>query len=95
MVLTAVISQVLLMSADHKRRVLAYEVLIAGTAIRNLIRERQLQQIYSAIQTGRDEGMITLNESLCKLVKSGVIDAPTALDRSARPLELERMLGGT
>lgn len=92
MVLTAVISQVLLMSADHTRSVLACEILIAGTAIRNLIRERQLQQIYSAIQTGRDEGMVTLNESLCKLVMNGDIDARTALDRSTRPVELERML---
>ncbi len=92
MVLTGVVSQVLLMTADHRRRVLAYEVMLANTAIRNLIRERQVQQMYSVIQTSRDEGMSTMNESLCRLVRSGTIERKTAMERSTRPVELERML---
>jgi twitching motility protein PilT len=57
MVLTGVLSQSLLMTADQARRVLACEVMNVNNAIRNLIRERQLQQVYSVIQTGRGEGM--------------------------------------
>lgn len=92
--LTGVVSQALVMTADQKRRVLACEVLLANTAVRNLIREHQMQQIYSVIQTGNDEGMVTLNESLARLVKSGVIERKTAMDRSSRTVELERLLGG-
>ncbi len=92
MVLTGIVSQVLLLTSDRRRRVLAYEVMIANTAIRNLIRERQLQQIYSVIQTTRDEGMTTMNECMCRLVRAGTIERHTALERSPRQAELERML---
>lgn len=95
MVLAGIVSQCLLMTSDRKRRVLAYEVLVANTAIRNLIRERQLQQIYSALQTGREDGMTTMNESLYRLVRSGDIDQKKARDRSARSAELERMLNAS
>ncbi len=93
MVLSGIISQALLMSADQTRRVLAYEVLHVNNAIGNLIRERQLQQIYSVIQTGKAEGMITMNESLRRLVAEGKIEQDVALERSPRPRELARMLG--
>ena len=92
MVLTGIVSQCLIMASDRKRRVLAYEVMVATTAIRNLIRERQLQQLYSVLQTGRDVGMSTMNDTLCGLVRSGVVARKTAVDRSSRPTELERML---
>ncbi len=93
MVLAGIVSQALLLSADQSRRVLACEVLRANNAIANLIRERQLQQIYSVIQTGKAEGMVTMNESLRRLVAEGKIDQDVALERSPRPRELARMLG--
>jgi twitching motility protein PilT len=93
MVLTAVISQALLLTLDQSRRVLACEVMRVNNAIRNLIRERQLQQVYSVIQTGKSEGMISMNESLKQLVAEGKIDQDMAMDRSPRPRELARMLG--
>jgi twitching motility protein PilT len=93
MVLSGIISQALLLTADQSRRVLACEVLHVTNAIGNLIRERQLQQIYSVIQTGKSEGMMTMNESLRRLVAEGKIDQDVALERSPRPRELARMLG--
>ncbi|MGA1530675.1 MAG: type IV pilus twitching motility protein PilT [Kiritimatiellia bacterium] len=93
MVLAGVISQTLLLSMDHSCRVLACEVLRVNNAVRNLIRERQLQQVYSVIQTGKSEGMVTMNESLRELVAQGRVDADLAMERSPRPRELARMLG--
>ena len=93
MVLAGIISQTLLLAADQTRRVLACEVMRVNNAIANLIRERQLQQIYSVIQTGRAEGMVTLNDSLRRLVGDGLIDAEVAMERSPRPRELARLLG--
>jgi len=52
-------------------RVLAYEVMNVNNAIRNLIREAQPQQIYSVIQTGRAESMVTMNDSLKALCAAG------------------------
>ena len=93
MVLSGVLSQALLMTLDQSRRVLACEVMNVNNAIRNLIRERQMQQIYSVIQTGKNLGMVTMNESLKQLVGSGRIDADMAMERSPRPRELARLLG--
>lgn len=93
MVLTGILSQALLVATDNSRRVLACEVMNVTGAIRNLIRERQLQQVYSVIQTGRAEGMMTMNESLKQLVMRGWIDPQAAVERSPRPRELARMLG--
>ena len=93
MVLAGIVSQALLLTADQSRRVLASEVLRVNNAIGNLIRERQLQQIYSVIQTGKEEGMMTMNESLRRLVAEGKIEQNVALERSPRPRELARMLG--
>ena len=93
MVLAGVIAQTLLMSSDHSRRVLACEVMCVNNAIGNLIRERQLQQVYSVIQTSKSEGMFTMNDSLKQLVAEGKIDPDMAMERSPRPQELARMLG--
>ena len=93
MVLAGVIAQTLLLSSDQTRRVLACEVMRVNTAIGNLIRERQLQQVYSVIQTGKAEGMFTMNDSLKQLVAEGSIDPEMAMERSPRPRELARMLG--
>ena len=93
MVLAGIISQTLLLTVDQTRRVLACEVMRVNNAIANLIRERQLQQVYSVIQTGKAEGMVTMNDSLRRLVGDGLIDAETAMERSPRPRELARLLG--
>lgn len=93
MVLVGVVAQQLLITADGSKRVLACEVMNVNQAIRNLIREMQVQQLYSVIQTGRAEGMVTMNESLKALYEAGLIDVGTAMNRSPRPKELSRMLG--
>jgi twitching motility protein PilT len=93
MILVGAISQALLPSLDGSRLVLAYEVLVANHGVRSLIREQQTQQLYSAIQTGKGEGMITLNESLLNLVRRGLISGEKAIERSARRGEMIRMLG--
>jgi twitching motility protein PilT len=92
MVLTGIVTQALLISADQTKRVLACEVLNVNPAIRNLIREMQLQQIYSVIQTGREDHMVTMNDSLYGLCEKGLVDFDVALMRSSRPKELARML---
>jgi len=93
MVLVGIVSQQLLITSDGKSRVLACEVMHVNQAIRNLIREMQVQQLYSVVQTGKSEGMLTMNEALKKLCDKGLIDAGTAMSRSPRTKELSRMLG--
>ena len=91
LVLVGVIAQQLLISKKGDRRVLASEVMNVNNAIRNLVRENEIQQIYSVIQTGASEGMMTMNESLLKLCEDGLIDIEVALRRSPRPKELVKL----
>lgn len=93
MTLVGVISQVLVPKADRSGRVLGYEVMTATNAVRNLIREQETQQLYSAIQSGRGDGMITMNETLKELHNRGLVERTTVLQRSPRPKELARMIG--
>ncbi|MXS81228.1 type IV pilus twitching motility protein PilT [Nitrosomonas sp. GH22] len=76
--LRAVISQALLKTKDGKGRVAAHEIMIGTPAIRNLIREGKVAQMYSAIQTGQGVGMQTLDQNLTDLVKRGVISIAEA-----------------
>lgn len=76
--LRAVISQALLKTKDGKSRVAAHEIMIGTPAIRNLIREGKVAQMYSAIQTGQGVGMQTLDQNLADLVKRGVISVAEA-----------------
>ncbi|MEQ1555474.1 MAG: twitching motility protein PilT, partial [Gallionella sp.] len=71
--LRAVISQALLKTKDGAGRVAAHEIMLCTPAIRNLIREAKVPQMYSAIQTGQGIGMQTLDQCLTTLVKSGAI----------------------
>ena len=71
--LRAVISQTLCKIKDGSGRVAAHEIMIATPAIRNLIREAKVAQMYSAIQTGQAVGMQTLDQNLLDLVKRGMI----------------------
>ncbi len=76
--LRAVISQLLLKKKDDSGRVAAHEIMIVNSAIKNLIRENKVSQINSAIQTGQQYGMQTMDQGLIKVVKSGEVSAETA-----------------
>jgi twitching motility protein PilT len=92
--LQAIMSQQLLPKVGGGRA-MACEVLIPTMAIRNLIREEKLHQIYSAMQAGQDEsGMQTMNQSLAMLARTGQITKQDALEFSTQPEELVKMLGG-
>ncbi|KAF4516575.1 hypothetical protein B566_EDAN003322 [Ephemera danica] len=80
--LRAVISQTLLKTKDGQGRVAAHEILIGTPAIRNLIRENKVAQMYSAIQTGQNFGMQTLDQSLVELVRRNLISADEARMRA-------------
>ncbi len=74
-VLIGVLSQQLLPRADGTGRVMAAEAMIPTHAIRNLIREDKIQQIHSTMANGQDEtGMVTMNQSLARLVTEGVVN---------------------
>ncbi len=76
--LQAVISQTLLKTKDGSGRVAAHEIMVGTPAIRNLIREAKIAQMYSAIQTGSNMGMQTLDSNLTDLVKRNVISNSAA-----------------
>src|SRR5688500_3635231 len=81
--LRAVISQALLKTKDGSGRVSAYEIMVGTPAIRNLIREAKVAQMYSAIQTGQQYGMQTLDQNLTDLVKRNVISVDEARNKAA------------
>ena len=76
--LQAVISQTLL-KKNGGGRVAAHEIMIGTPAIRNLIRENKVAQMYSAIQTGQQYGMQTLDQCLQRLVRDGLVSRQQAL----------------
>ncbi len=83
--LQAVISQTLLKTKDGSGRVAAHEIMIGTPAIRNLIREAKIAQMYSAIQTGSNMGMQTLDSNLTDLVKRNVITGAAARSAAKTP----------
>lgn len=92
-VLEGVISQQLLPRKDGPGRVLALEVMIPNPAIRNLIREDKIHQIYSIMQTGQSKfGMQTMNQSLYDLFTRGLITKDEAIGRATVPDELIAMI---
>jgi twitching motility protein PilT len=94
-VLQGVIAQQLLPKIP-KGRVAVQEILRITPAIRNLIREDKVHQIYSQMQIGQEEtGMSTMNQGLKKLLDGGVITAESALSYTNSPEELQRMMGLT
>jgi twitching motility protein PilT len=80
--LRAVISQTLLKTKDGSGRVAAHEIMIGTPAIRNLIRENKVAQMYSAIQTGQSFGMQTLDQNLIELVKRNIVAVDEARARA-------------
>jgi twitching motility protein PilT len=81
--LRAVISQTLCKTKDGSGRVAAHEIMIGTPAIRNLIREAKVAQMYSSIQTGGGLGMQTLDQNLLELVKRNLISMPEARNKAA------------
>lgn len=93
-VLQGVVSQQLIAKSFEKGRVAAMEILVPNAGIRNLMREDKLHQIYSQMQIGQDKsGMITMNQSLKKLVDTGSITIEVAMGYSNAPDELATTLG--
>ena len=87
----AIICQTLLKRIDTEGRVAAFEVMVATGAIRTLIREGKTHQIYSDIQSGREHGMIALDQFLIGLLKKHYIAYEDALAKSSNPKEFEQL----
>ena len=90
--LQGVVAQTLLPTADGQGRVAAIEILLPDDAVRNLIRQGKLEQIYSVMQTGTSRGMQTMEQALADLTVRRIIDKDDALQRSSRPDQLEGLL---
>jgi twitching motility protein PilT len=89
-----VLTQALLPKNGAPGRVLALEVMVPNPAIRNLIREDKIHQIYSQMQGGQQKfGMQTFNQSLVQLLQRRLISVEEAFGRSSDPEELRSMLG--
>ena len=83
--LVAIISQTLCKMKDGKGRVAAHEILLGTPAVRNLIRENKIAQMYSAIQTGQGIGMQTLDQNLTDLVRRNIITPAEARSKAKIP----------
>ncbi|MFB3903863.1 MAG: type IV pilus twitching motility protein PilT [Acidobacteriota bacterium] len=93
MVLEGIMCQTLLPRADGTGRIMAAEVMIPNSAIRNLIRENKIHQIYSAMQTGQEKyGMQTMNQALAVLHQQRKVSYEECISRSSNPDELIDML---
>jgi twitching motility protein PilT len=92
MVLEAVVTQKLMPKRIGSGLVLASEVMICTPAIRALIRDNKVHEMYGILQVSRKFGMHTLNQSLMELAQAGIISADRAISASSVPDELERML---
>jgi twitching motility protein PilT len=92
LVLEAVFNQLLIPRKDGRGRVLGMEILIATPAIRNMIREEKVHQIYSAMQAGQKFAMQTMNQALAEQYLRGRISRQEAISRSLYPEELLRLI---
>jgi twitching motility protein PilT len=92
-VLEGIVTQTLLPKAQGKGRVMAAEILVVTPAIRALIRDDKVHQIYSSMQAGKKWGMQTLNDALYALYMSREVTADECLRVSGDPTEFQRMIG--
>jgi twitching motility protein PilT len=93
LVLEGIVCQALLPTANGKGRVVALEIMIPTPAIRNLIRDDKVHQIYGAMQTGQEKlGMQTFNQSLVSLYQKRLISLETAMSASSNRDELQDMI---
>jgi twitching motility protein PilT len=90
--LQGVVTQTLLPTVDGKGRVAALEILLPDDAVRNLIRQAKVEQIYSVMQTNTGRGMQTLEQALVDLVTRGIVTQEVAMARSSRPDQLLGLL---
>jgi len=90
--LQGIVTQTLLPTVDGKGRVAALEILLPDDAVRNLIRQAKVEQIYSVMQTNTSRGMQTLEQALVDLVTRGIITQEIAMSRSSRPDQLLGLL---
>src|SRR4051812_23340015 len=90
--LQGVVTQALVPTADGQGRVAALEILLPDDAVRNLIRQGKVEQIYSVMQTNTSRGMQTMEQSLADLTLRQVIDFEGAVGRSSRPEQLRGLL---
>jgi twitching motility protein PilT len=90
--LEGVVTQALLPTADGTGRVPALEILFPDDAVRNLVRQAKVEQVYSVMQTGTARGMQTMEQSLADLTLRGVISIDVAMSRSSRPEQLMGLL---
>src|SRR5438128_2043289 len=90
--LQGVVTQNLVPTADGRGRVAALEILIPDDAVRNLIRQAKIEQVYSVMQTNTSRGMMTMEQSLADLVQRRVISSDLAFSRSSRPDQLAGIL---
>src|SRR5215208_1775174 len=90
--LQGVVTQNLIPTADGRGRVAALEILLPDDAVRNLIRQAKIEQVYSVMQTGSTRGMVTMEQSLADLVLRRVITAELGFARSSRPDQLRGLL---
>src|SRR6187549_1216031 len=93
LVLEGIVCQALLPRADGKGRVVSLEIMVPNPAIRNLIRDDKVHQIYSTMQTGQEKlGMQTMNQSLATLYQKRLITIEAAMEKSSLKDELEQMI---
>jgi len=92
-VLEGIVTQTLLPKAQGKGRVMAAEILVVTPAIRALIRDDKVHQIYSSMQSGKKFGMQTLNDALYALYMNREVAADECLRVSGDPVEFQRMIG--
>jgi twitching motility protein PilT len=89
--LQGIVTQTLLPTADGQGRVAALEILLPDDAVRNLIRQAKVEQIYSVMQTNTSRGMQTLEQAMLELARYGKITTEIALQRSSRPDQLRSL----
>jgi twitching motility protein PilT len=90
--LLAVLAQQLVLSSADGKRYPAVEILLASSGVRSLIRKGEDHQLYSAVATGRSDGMMTMEQSLAEMVRSGRISRETAMAHSPRTDDLLQYL---
>ena len=91
--LQGVVTQQLVPLVGGQGRTVATEIMVATPAIRNLIREGKVHQIYSSMQAGARFGMRSMDQSLAELVRTGKVSYDIAVERAANPEDLRRLLG--
>jgi twitching motility protein PilT len=90
--LLAIVAQQLVPGIGNTARYPAVEILMASSGVRHLIRKGEDHQVYSAVSTGRNEGMMTMEQSLAEMVRAGKISRETAVAHCFRPEDLRRYL---